>query len=327
MKIAILGAGAWGSALAASFSSRHAVSLWARSAAQRDELRRTRASRYLPGIVLPDAIEFADSREAALAHAELAVAATPTSALRDALQGLTQGAPSAWLWACKGFESGSGCLPHEIAAQCLPAGAEAGALSGPSFAQEVARGLPAAIVVAAQEERFAAAMASSLNGSRLRVYSSSDVVGVELGGAVKNVIAIAAGIADGLQLGHNARAALVTRGLAEIARLGTPLGGRAETFAGLAGLGDLVLTCTGDLSRNRRVGLALARGEPLEHILASLGHVAEGVHSTRATLALARHHGIDMPICEAVHAVLFDAFPARDAVEKLLSRDPKSETR
>jgi len=186
--------------------------------------------------------------------------------------------------------------------------------------------LPAAVVAAARDGAFAAAVAAQLNGPRLRVYSSSDVVGVELGGAVKNVIAIAAGIADGLALGLNARAALVTRGLAEIARLGTRLGGRSETFAGLAGLGDLVLTCTGDLSRNRRVGLALARGEPLQEILESLGHVAEGVHSARATLALAERHGIDMPICAAVHAVLFDAVPAREAVERLLARDPKSET-
>jgi glycerol-3-phosphate dehydrogenase (NAD(P)+) len=326
LKIAILGAGAWGSALAASFASRHDVSLWARNALQQDELRRTRTSRYLAGVVLPSAVDIAGSREAALERAELAIAATPTGALREALQGLPHEIPAAWLWACKGFESGTGCLPHEIAAQCLPAGTRAGALSGPSFAQEVAHGLPAAVVVAATEGAFAASIAGALNGPRLRVYSSNDVIGVELGGAVKNVIAIAAGIADGLELGHNARAALVTRGLAEISRLGARLGGRAETFAGLTGLGDLVLTCTGDLSRNRRVGLALARGESLDGILGSLGHVAEGVHSARATLALARRHGIDMPICEAVNAVLFDAVAPRDAVGRLLARDPKSET-
>jgi len=327
LKIAILGAGAWGSALAVSLSARHEVRLWARDRAQQDELRQHRASRYLPGIALPAAIDVASSRAAALSNAELAIAATPTAGLREALQGVERGSPAAWLWACKGFETGTGCLPHEIAAQSLPPGVQAGALSGPSFAHEVARGLPAAVVAAAHDAAFAASIAAGLNGPRLRVYSSDDVVGVELGGAVKNVIAIAAGIADGLELGHNARAALITRGLAEISRLGTALGGRAETFAGLAGLGDLVLTCTGDLSRNRRVGLALARGQALDSILASLGHVAEGVQSARATLALARRHGIDMPICAAVHAVLFDAFPPRDAVERLLARDPKSENR
>jgi glycerol-3-phosphate dehydrogenase (NAD(P)+) len=322
LKIAILGAGAWGSALAASFAARHEVRLWARDPAQRDELAARRASRYLAGVRLPDTIAIAASREEALRDADVAVAATPTAALREALTGA---AAPAWLWACKGFEAASGCLPHEIAAQALGPSARAGALSGPSFALEVARGQPAAIVLAASDAAFAHGLAGALNGPRLRIYSSDDVVGVELGGAVKNVIAIAAGISDGLALGHNARAALVTRGLAEIARLGTRLGGRADTFSGLTGLGDLVLTCTGDLSRNRQVGLRLATGASLDAILAELGHVAEGVQSARATLALARRHGVEMPICAAVNAVLFDAVPARDAVERLLARDPKSE--
>ncbi|HZZ94814.1 MAG TPA: NAD(P)H-dependent glycerol-3-phosphate dehydrogenase [Usitatibacter sp.] len=326
MKVAILGAGAWGSALAVSFSARHDVRLWARDASQREALRHERASRYLPGVRLPETVGVPDSPAAALAGAELAIAATPTAGLRDILRDARAPAPPPWLWACKGFEGGSGCLPHEIAAQCLPSGARAGAFSGPSFALEVARGQPAAVVVTSADAAFAAALAASLNGPRLRVYSSDDVIGVELGGALKNVIAIAAGICDGLALGSNARAALVTRGLAEMARLGVRLGGRPETFAGLTGLGDLVLTCTGDLSRNRQVGLRLAQGQSLEVILSGLGHVAEGVSSARAAVALASRHGIEMPICAAVHAVLFDGFPARDAVERLLARDPKSET-
>jgi glycerol-3-phosphate dehydrogenase (NAD(P)+) len=325
LKIAILGAGAWGSALAASLSSRHSVRLWARDPLQREELARARSTRYLPGIRLPEAFEIAVSREAALREVDLAIAATPTSALRQTLADSASEGPRDWLWACKGFEAASGSLPHEIAAQSLASAVRAGALSGPSFALEVACGQPAAIVVAARDGAFAASLAAALNGPRLRVYSSDDVAGVELGGALKNVIAIAAGICDGLALGNNARAALVTRGLAEIARLGTRVGGRPETFAGLTGLGDLVLTCTGDLSRNRKVGLGLAAGQPLDAILANLGHVAEGVPSARAAVSLADRHGVDMPICTAVHAVLFDAFPAREAVERLLSRDPKSE--
>lgn len=263
----------------------------------------------------------------ALRDAQLAIAATPTAALRETLRHAGAARDAAWLWACKGFEASSGALPHEIVAESLGTGARAAAFSGPSFALEVARGLPAAVVVASSDGAFAATLAAALNGTRLRVYSSDDVVGVELGGAIKNVIAIAAGICDGLALGNNARAALITRGLAEITRLGMRLGGRPETFAGLTGLGDLVLTCTGDLSRNRQVGLRLARGDSLEAILGGLGHVAEGVSSARSTLALAQRHGADMPICAAVHAVLFDRFPPREAVERLLARDPKSETR
>ena len=303
------------------------MSLWARDGVQQDGLRRERTSRYLPGVRLPESIEIAQTPAEALRATELAIAATPTAALRETLQHAMHAPGAPWLWACKGFEASSGELPHQIVAQAQPALAHAGAFSGPSFALEVARGQPAAVVLACADGAFAASLAAALNGPRLRVYSSDDVVGVELGGALKNVIAIAAGICDGLELGNNARAALITRGLAEITRLGVRLGGRAETFAGLTGLGDLVLTCTGDLSRNRRVGLALARGEALDQILVRLGHVAEGVPSARAATALARAHGIDMPICTAVHAVLFEDFPAREAVERLLARDPKSEIR
>jgi glycerol-3-phosphate dehydrogenase (NAD(P)+) len=207
----------------------------------------------------------------------------------------------------------------------MPHARRAGGLSGPSFALEVARGLPTALVFASRDAPFASSAAAALNSPRLRIYSSTDLTGVELGGALKNVIAIAAGISDGLELGRNARAALVTRGLAEISRLGTAMGGQPETFTGLTGLGDLVLTCTGDLSRNREVGVGLARGKTLDAVLAELGHVAEGVHSARAALAHARAHGVEMPITAAVCAVLFEGRPAPDAVRQLLTRDPRRE--
>ncbi len=220
-------------------------------------------------------------------------------------------AGKALVWACKGFEDASGKLPHEVVVEASRGTVFTGALSGPSFALEVARGQPTALVLASREANEAARIAAALNSSRLRIYSNDDLVGVELGGALKNVVAIAAGIGDGLALGRNARAALVTRGLAEISRLGTAMGGRAETFMGLAGLGDLVLTCTGDLSRNREVGVRLAQGAKLADVLASLGHVAEGVHSARAARSHARAHGIEMPITEAVCAVLFSRSAAR----------------
>jgi glycerol-3-phosphate dehydrogenase (NAD(P)+) len=230
-----------------------------------------------------------------------------------------------FLWACKGFDPATGLLPHELIASALPELKRVGALSGPSFAMEVARGLPAALTVASLDDTFASSAAAALNGAPLRVYSSTDLVGVEVGGALKNVMAIAAGISDGLGLGANARAALVTRGLAEMARLGTHMGGSLETFMGLAGVGDLVLTATGDLSRNRTVGLRLAAGIPLASVLEELGHVAEGVHTARSALALAARHGVSMPITEAVSAVLFEGLAPRSAVQSLLAREAKRE--
>ena len=325
MNVAILGAGAWGSALAISLSAAHRVSLWARRRADCEALEATRESRYLPGCALPAAVRI----EPDIAHARDAgviIVATATAGLRATCEALACAAPAPrLLWACKGFESATAKLPHEIVAEALPRAREVGALSGPSFALEVARGLPTALVLAAREARFARDMAAALNSPRLRLYSSGDLPGVELGGAVKNVIAIAAGICDGLALGRNARAALVTRGLAEIVRLGVALGGQGETFMGLAGLGDLVLTCTGDLSRNREVGVRLAQGRTLEQVLGELGHVAEGVHSARAVRALAQRHGVEMPITEAVCAILFEGLAPRAAVERLLTRDPRPE--
>ncbi len=326
MNIAILGAGAWGTALAVSLSGSHRIALWARE----PNLARTLAgerlnSRYLPEIELPPGVVPTSDFTEAVAGATLLIVATPMAGLRETLRRV-KSIDVPVLWACKGFEADSATLPHQMALDELGAARVCGVLSGPSFALEVARGQPTALTLASSSEAFARDTARALHHARLRVYYSTDVIGVEVGGAVKNVMAIATGICDGLQLGLNARAALITRGLAEITRLGMRLGGVAETFMGLAGAGDLILTCTGDLSRNRRVGLMLAGGKSLEHILVALGHVAEGVHSARAVQRLARESDVDMPITDSVCAVLFGGVSARDAVGQLLSRDPRSES-
>jgi glycerol-3-phosphate dehydrogenase (NAD(P)+) len=327
VNITILGAGAWGTALGIALSERHAVTLWARDPAQRAELAADRRSRYLREVPLPAAVAVADDAPAAIRAGDLVVVATPTAGLRGALELVrATGKRPPVLWACKGFEQASARLPHQVVAEVLAADAPCGALSGPSFALEVARGLPTALTLAAADAGLAQALARELHQRRLRVYFSDDVPGVEVGGAVKNVMAIATGIADGLGLGQNTRAALVTRGLAEVMRLGVVLGGRPETFMGLAGAGDLILTCTGDLSRNRRVGLALGRGERLAAILAQLGHVAEGVYTAREVDRLARELAVDMPITREVCAVLFEGRAPADAVEQLLGRDPRSES-
>jgi glycerol-3-phosphate dehydrogenase (NAD(P)+) len=326
VKIAILGAGAWGSALAVSLSRSHAATLWSRRAEDCEHLKRSRTSRYLPDVVIPDSVAIEPELARAVEGRDVVLVATATAGLRETLRAVAAcTSPSALVWACKGFETSSGQLPHQVAAEELPRATSVGTLSGPSFALEVARGQPTAVVLASRDGAFAARMAASLNSARLRIYSNDDLAGVELGGALKNVVAIAAGICDGLALGRNARAALVTRGLAEIARLGAAMGGRVETFNGLAGLGDLVLTCTGDLSRNREVGVSLAKGLTLDEALGGLGHVAEGVHSARAARDHARRLGIEMPITEAVCAVLFEGRPAPEAVQQLLTRDPRSE--
>jgi glycerol-3-phosphate dehydrogenase (NAD(P)+) len=325
--ITILGAGAWGTALGIAFSERHAVTLWTRDPAQRAELAGDRRSRYLREVPLPAAVAVADDAHAAIRAADLVVVATPTAGLRGALELVRDsGKRPPVVWVCKGFEQTSARLPHQVVAEVLAPGAPCGALSGPSFALEVARGLPTALTLAAADAGLAETLARELHQRRLRVYFSDDVPGVEVGGAVKNVMAIATGIADGLGLGQNARAALITRGLAEVMRLGVVLGGRPETFMGLAGAGDLILTCTGDLSRNRRVGLALGRGERLAAILAQLGHVAEGVYTAREVDRLARELAVDMPITREVCAVLFEGRAPAEAVEQLLGRDPRSES-
>jgi glycerol-3-phosphate dehydrogenase (NAD(P)+) len=300
------------------------VSLWARDRSQAEAIAKSRRNeRYLPGVAVPDAVKVLADLEAACAGARLLLAATPVAGLRELIGALRGGPPLVWL--CKGFEQGSGLLPHQVVEQVLGASARCGAFSGPSFASEVARGLPCALTLAARDAAFASESAALLHGGRMRVYYSTDLVGVEIAGAVKNVMAIAAGISDGLGLGLNARAALITRGLAEIARLGAAFGGSPETFFGLAGAGDLILTATGDLSRNRRVGLELARGRKLAEILADLGHVAEGVGSAREVSRIAAARGVEMPVTDAVNAVLEGGLAPAKAVELLLSRDPKKE--
>jgi glycerol-3-phosphate dehydrogenase (NAD(P)+) len=330
MKIAVFGAGAWGTALAVNAAARHEVVLWARDAAQAALIARERENRrYLPGIALPASLRVESQPDAAAtaSSCDLAVIATPMSGLRGMLQALAaQTQPVVWL--CKGFESTGveGLLGHEVQAQVAPS-LRSGVLSGPSFADEVARGRPTALVAASVHASVRELLVTAFHGDRLRIYGNEDIAGVEVGGAVKNVLAIATGLCDGLGLGLNARAALITRGLAEMTRLGVALGAHAETFMGLSGLGDLVLTATGDLSRNRRVGLLLAQGQSLDEATASLGHVAEGVHCARAVVARGERLGVEMPISRAVVGLLSGQLRPQAAVAELMSREPVSETR
>jgi glycerol-3-phosphate dehydrogenase (NAD(P)+) len=327
--VTVLGGGAWGTAFAITLAARHQVRLWARDEQQREQMRRTRVNaRYLPDFPFPASLSIADDPADALASSELAILGVTVAGLRSTLK-LVAAAPRPVpaIWLCKGFEAGSSRLPHQVAAEELPAATPRGVLSGPSFALEVARGVPAAVTLAATDLDFASAIARELHTPRLRIYSSDDITGVEVGGAVKNVIAIAAGISDGLGFGESARAALITRGLAEVTRLGMRLGGRAETFMGLSGVGDLILTCTGSLSRNRQVGLRLATGKPLAVILSELGHVAEGVHTAREVRRLALEVQADMPIVDAVCRMLFEGLAPQEAVEMLLARELKPEHR
>ncbi len=328
MDIGVLGAGAWGSAIALALTrgEGRTVRLWARDEGLAAIMRTSRENaRYLPGVALPPALLPVDSFAEAIA-ADIVIAAPAVAGLRPTLERYVRcGGNAPVIWLCKGFEQGTSKLPHQIASEILPSGINGGVLSGPSFAAEVARGLPVALTLAAADSGFARTAAQCLHGGKLRIYSSDDIAGVEVGGAVKNVIALAAGISDGLGLGQNARAALITRGLAEMARLGVALGARAETFMGLTGMGDLILTATGDLSRNRTVGMRLAAGRDLAQILAELGHVAEGVYTARETRTLALRHRVEMPITEAVCAILFDGVEARRAVSALLSRDARPE--
>jgi glycerol-3-phosphate dehydrogenase (NAD(P)+) len=333
MKVAVFGAGAWGTALAGHLAARHDTVLWARDRALVSALRATHENtHYLSGIALPDTLRYEDDFAAALAHCAtgdaLAVIATPVAGLRTLCRAMRDDArcvPAHLVWLCKGFEADTQLLPHQVIAAELAGHASNGVLSGPSFAREVASGLPAALTVASASPVCRDRTVAAFHHGAMRIYTGEDVVGVEVGGAVKNVLAIATGIADGLALGMNARAALITRGLAEMTRLGVALGGLPETFTGLTGLGDLILTATGDLSRNRTVGLQLAQNRTLDDILGALGHVAEGVRCARAVLALARAHGVDMPITAAVCAVLFDGVAPREAVNALLRRDARAE--
>ncbi|CAN7357917.1 NAD(P)H-dependent glycerol-3-phosphate dehydrogenase [Acidovorax sp. LjRoot117] len=336
MKIIVLGAGAWGSAVAMSAAQHpagHAVTLWARDTAQAQQMRsQGRNARYLPDIAFPPSLTLADGDFAALLPgADLVIVATPMAALRGmlvSLRGCT--APVAWL--CKGFEAvapgadvqGFGLLAHEVQALVAP-DLIAGVFSGPSFAQEVALGQPTALVAASSHAAVRDALVAAFHSKSVRVYANEDIVGVEVGGAVKNVLAIATGLCDGLALGLNARAALITRGLAEMTRLGLALGARPDTFMGLSGLGDLVLTATGDLSRNRRVGMLMAQGHSLAQAVESLGHVAEGVYSARTVVQRAQALGVDMPIAQAAVALLDGEVQPAEAVAQLMGRGPRDE--
>jgi glycerol-3-phosphate dehydrogenase (NAD(P)+) len=345
MNIIVLGAGAWGTALAISAASnakaKHIVTLWSRDEVQAAAMQSQRCNaKYLPQIAFPDSLQIASGDFSALVKtADLVIIGTPMSGLRGMLLQLADvTCPAAWL--CKGFEAGvaraEGLLGHEIHTQItanqakttqntLKVGIKTGILSGPSFALEVAKGQPTALVAASELPEVRDALTQAFHSPTLRVYGSSDVAGVEVGGAVKNVLAIATGLCDGLQLGLNARAALITRGLAEMTRLGVALGADIETFMGLSGLGDLVLTATGDLSRNRKVGLLLAQGKTLSEAVASLGHVAEGVYCARTVSQRALSLGVDMPITQCVVKVLDGTLSAKQAVGLLMGRDATEE--
>ncbi|RMX06927.1 NAD(P)-dependent glycerol-3-phosphate dehydrogenase [Corticibacter populi] len=337
MNVLILGGGAWGTAVAmaaAAHPAGHRVTLWLRDAAQAAEMAATRRNaRYLPQVELPAALDVvAGDWHAQAVAADLVVLGTPVAALRAMLVELQALGPlsAPVVWLCKGLEppqadaSVAGLLPHEVQATVAP-GLLCGLLSGPSFALEVARAQPTALVAASSHSQVRQLLVAAFHGHAMRIYSNDDVTGVEVGGAVKNVLAIATGVCDGLELGLNARAALVTRGLAEMARLGVALGGRHETFMGLAGVGDLVLTATGGLSRNRKVGLLLAQRQSLAQILAQLGHVAEGVYCARAVVQRARQAGVEMPISQAVVQMLDGQADAQALVHGLLARDPAIE--
>lgn len=328
MNIAVIGAGAWGTALAIHFAQEHSVALWTRNPEDCASMaKRNENQRYLAGFTFPEHLRVADSLAAACADAELILIATSVSGLRPTLEALIDLdlAHKPLMTACKGFEEGTGLLPHEVILDLCPNHPAYGALSGPSFAQELAQGLPCAVTLASPNEAWITEVAQQLNNHTLRLYANTDLIGVAIGGAVKNVMAIATGIADGLNYGLNARAALITRGLAEINRLAIASGAQNTTLMGLAGMGDLILTCTGNLSRNRTVGLKLAEDKSLNTILAELGHVAEGVKTTKEVARLAQARGIDMPITATINELLSGTIKVKAVAERLMMREPKQE--
>jgi glycerol-3-phosphate dehydrogenase (NAD(P)+) len=326
--IAVIGAGSWGTALAIQLArAGHPTHLWGRDRAQLEAMRIARSnSRYLPGAVFPETLHVALDLRAALQEARDALVAVPSHAFRETLERLAPHlrAGTRIAWATKGFETTTGMLPHQVARAIL--GVRPGAvLSGPTFAREVGAGLPTAMTIASSDERFAKDLALSLSGPSFRAYTQSDIIGVEVGGAVKNVIAIGSGIADGMGFGANTRVALITRGLAEMVRLGVKLGAVRETFMGLAGLGDLVLTCTDDQSRNRRFGIALGSGQSLLQAQGNIHQVIEGVLAAKAVHAVAGNLGVSMPICEEIYGVMYRGKPVRAAVQTLMMREVRSE--
>jgi glycerol-3-phosphate dehydrogenase (NAD(P)+) len=327
--IAVIGAGSWGTALAIQLArAGHPTFLWGRDLAQLDAMRRARCNeRYLSDAAFPESLEVSFELAAALSGARDALIAVPSHAFRTTLEQVKPllNADTRVAWATKGFEIATGLLPHQVAAEVL--GDRPGAvLSGPTFAKEVGAGLPTAMTVASRDAEFAKTLASRLSGPSFRAYMQSDIMGVEVGGAVKNVIAIGSGIADGMGFGANTRVALITRGLAEMMRLGVRLGAKGETFMGLAGLGDLVLTCTDDQSRNRRLGLALGRGRSLQEAQAGIHQVVEGVPASRAVCAVAERLDVEMPICREVFRIMHEGRPVREAVQELMGRELRFET-
>jgi glycerol-3-phosphate dehydrogenase (NAD(P)+) len=327
--MAVIGAGSWGTALAIQLARAGIPArLWGRDSVQMDAMRRVRCNeRYLPNAPFPETLEVAADLRAVLEGVRDVLVVVPSHAFRATLEqvGGHLGRDTRVAWATKGFEISSGLLPHQVAREIL--GARPGAVvSGPTFAKEVGAGLPTAMTVASRDAAFATALASRLSGPNFRAYTQADIVGVEVGGAVKNVIAIGSGIADGMGFGANTRVALITRGLAEMMRLGVKLGGARETFMGLAGLGDLVLTCTDDQSRNRQLGLALGRGRTMQEAQGGILQVVEGVLASRAVCDVAARLSVDMPICREIHRVMHEGRPVRDAVQELMGREIRSET-
>jgi glycerol-3-phosphate dehydrogenase (NAD(P)+) len=325
----VIGAGSWGTALAILLSREGRLTqLWSRDAKQLEAMRSARRNmRYLPHALFPESLQVAVDLDEALKGARDALIAVPSHAFRATLEAIRPHlAPQTRIaWATKGFEIESGLLPHQVVREVL--GATPGAvLSGPTFAKEVGAGLPTAMTVASRDEHFAKELALKLTGPNFRAYTQTDIVGVEVGGAVKNVIAIGSGIADGMGYGANTRVALITRGLVEMVRLGVKLGAQRETFMGLAGLGDLVLTCTDDQSRNRRFGMALGRGESTAQAQSAIHQVVEGVPAARAVHHVAERLGVDMPICREIYGIMYENKPVGSAVQALMGREVRSES-
>ncbi len=331
MEIAVIGAGSWGTALAKVLADKqHAVTLWARTPEQAAEIQAQRMNtKYLPGVTLGPTLTVTADLQAAVRDKRFVVSVVPSHTVREVLgrAGKAMRPDAIVISASKGIENDTLATMDEVLKDVLPGkiGSQLAFLSGPSFAKEVGAGLPTAVVMASRDRHIAKEAAALFQGDRFRVYTSDDVPGVELGGALKNVMAIAAGVADGLGLGHNSRAALITRGLAEISRLAVRKAANPLTLAGLAGLGDLVLTCTGDLSRNRQVGMGLGRGQTLREVLAGMSQVAEGVKTTKSAHDLAERLGVEMPITDAMYRIVYEDQPAREAVNALMGRAPKHE--
>jgi glycerol-3-phosphate dehydrogenase (NAD(P)+) len=327
-RIAVYGAGSWGTALAAQLARNgFSTTLWGRNRSELEQIaERNENPRYLPGIELPKNLQTESSLEALAAAADMHLIVVPSHAFAEIVHSIAKvrARASGVAWATKGFEPGSGRFLHEVAHQAF-ADAPLALVTGPSFAKEVALGKPCALTVHSDDESFAGEVAQSLHGNGMRAYTGDDIRGAELGGAMKNVLAVATGICDGMQLGLNARAGLITRGLNEMLRLNVCLGGKSETIMGLAGLGDLVLTCTGDLSRNRRLGLALGQGKEMQAAIREIGQVVESIQTADEVIRLGERHHIELPISEHVHAVLHERFSPAEGLKRLLAREQKPE--